>query len=232
MFLFAVQGFGIVLTYITNIFEKSNPNVSSIDSSIIITAILIVANLVYTNLVHCANRRFFYIWSAIAATIGHAIFAFYLYYLKDNQAYDWVPGVCLSFVLFVSCLGLNPISWLVMMEIFPKKVWNRLRIIHLMNFDFYLISTDKNLWIFRLYLIVADSWIHFNRTVSANWRENRTHRVDHILWVVVLVQCTFWNIFHAWNKGEISRRNYAAVGLMEENAATVQGKNIICYRDF
>lgn len=130
VFLNALQGFTIVVAYIANILEKSNPNTSTIDASILISAMLIVANLMYTNLVHCAGRRVFYVGSAIAATIGHVLLALYLYFLANNPTYDWVPIVALSYILFVSSLGMNPVSWLLMMEIFPTKVWNHYNLLH------------------------------------------------------------------------------------------------------
>lgn len=86
------------------------------------------------------------------------------------------------------------------------------------NFHFYLMSTDKKLWILRLYLIVADIRIHSNRIVSANWRAYWTLWMGNILWIGVLLQWTFWNILCARNKREITRKNYATFGLIEEDA--------------
>lgn len=122
MLLNSLQGFAIILTYVTEIFASTNPNISAINASMVITSILIGANFIYMNLVDRAGRRVFYICSSIAAFVGHVLFALYLYFLTDNHAFDWVPIVCLSYVLFVSSLGMNPVPFLVSIEIFPKKV--------------------------------------------------------------------------------------------------------------
>lgn len=119
-----LQGFLILLAFMSDVFEKSNPNISSIDSSIVITGMLIMANFVYVNLIDRANRRTFYICSALATTVGHIVFALYLYFLADNHTFDWVPIVIMSFALFSTSLGMDPVPWLIMLELLPRKVRN------------------------------------------------------------------------------------------------------------
>lgn len=118
-----LQGFTILVAFMSDVFEKSNPNMSSVDSSIVITGMLILANFFYVNLIDRANRRTFYIWSSLITTVGHIVFALYLYFLADNHAFDWVPIIVMSFSLFVASLGMDPVPWIVMLEILPKKVW-------------------------------------------------------------------------------------------------------------
>lgn len=108
--------------YVTEILASSNPNISSLDASIGVTVMLVAANLIYLNLVDRAGRRVFYIWSSVATAIGLTLYAVYLYCLTDNRAFDWVPTVCVSFALFVSCLGMNPVPYIIMFEIAPEKV--------------------------------------------------------------------------------------------------------------
>lgn len=144
-----MQGFVILVTYVTEIFSSTNPNISPIDSSIIITTILIISNVIFLNSVDRAGRRTFYIYSSVATAIGLIVFAGYLYYLTDNHTFDWVPIVCLSYVLFVSSLGMNPVPLLIVVEIFPKKVriesHDSKMFLQPFIFD---VSTDKTLWIF------------------------------------------------------------------------------------
>lgn len=122
MLLNALQGFNLLVVYVTEIFTNTNPNISPYYASTIITTILILANLVFLKLVDRAGRRTFYIYSSLATALGLALFAIYLYYLSDNRAFDWVPIVCLSYVLFVNCLGMNPVPFLLVIEIFPNNV--------------------------------------------------------------------------------------------------------------
>lgn len=125
MSLNALQGFCVLASYVTEIIANTNPSVSPIDASIIITSILIVANLIFLNVIDRAGRRTFYIYSSLATTIGLITFAAYLYYLTDNPAYDWVPVISMSFVLFLSCLGMNPVPFIVTIELLPLKVFDK-----------------------------------------------------------------------------------------------------------
>lgn len=117
-----LQGSIILGAYVTEIFASSNANVSAIDASILITTTLIISNLIFLNVVDRAGRRTFYICSSLATAVGLTVFAIYLYYLTNNRAFDWVPIVSLAYVLFVSCLGMNPVPFLVTIEILPNRV--------------------------------------------------------------------------------------------------------------
>lgn len=112
----------VIASYVTDILANSNPDISPIDASIGITLMLVGANLIFMNVVDRAPRRVFYICSSLATTIGLALFAVYLHYLSDNHAFGYVPTVCVSFSLFVSCLGMSPIPYIIMFEIVPEKV--------------------------------------------------------------------------------------------------------------
>lgn len=122
MALNALQGSMVLTPYVTDILTSSHPNISPIDASIGITVMLIGANLIFLNIIDRAGRRTIYIISSLAATIGLIVYAGYLYYLTDNHSFDSVPIVCLSFVLFVSSLGLCPVPYLMMFELVPEKV--------------------------------------------------------------------------------------------------------------
>lgn len=118
----SLQGFSVLVGYIIEILGSSNSNISPIDASIGITVMLILTNLIFLSVVDRAARRVFYVWSSLATTIGLVFYAAYLYYLTDNHALDWVPIACLSYVLFVSSLGMSPVPCIIMFEIVPEKV--------------------------------------------------------------------------------------------------------------
>lgn len=122
MILIVLRGTAILVSYVTEIFSTINPNISPYNASVMIIIIIIIGNIIFINLVDRAGRRTFFVCSSFGATFGLIIFAFYLYYLTDNHAYDWVPIVCVSCILFVSCLGMRSIPFIVVMEIFPKEV--------------------------------------------------------------------------------------------------------------
>lgn len=117
-----LQGIGILGSYVTDVLATTNPNESPLHASTVITTIVIVANLVFMNVVDRAGRRKFYICSSLATSAGLTLFALYLHFLTNDRAFDWVPIVCLSYLLFADCLGMYPIPWLMVIEIMPKKV--------------------------------------------------------------------------------------------------------------
>lgn len=122
MILNALQGTMVLRSYSTEILTSAHSNISSIDASIGITIMLIGANIIYLNLVDRAGRRTIYLWSSLTCTMVLVFYAAYLHYLTDNHAFDWVPVVCVSTVIFVSALGMDSAPFIIMYEIIPKKV--------------------------------------------------------------------------------------------------------------
>lgn len=139
----SLQGIMILMTFVTDIFASTNPDISPIDSSSIVTTILIMANLIFINLIDRAGRRTIFISSALATATGHTLFALYLYYLTDNHAFDWVPIVCMSYVLFVSSLGMNSLPFIISIELFPAKVTIHITRVSIRKFAFF---TFKNIF--------------------------------------------------------------------------------------
>lgn len=172
------------------------------------------------NLVDRAGRRIFYIYSSIVSGLGHVVFALYLYYLADNHAFDMAPMICLSFILFVSCLGMTPVPYLVSIEIFPKKVYNGSIIDQSFpnNYIFFSLSrffrsknADQAIRLFELHIPHAGQWILFNRTVSAAEGDHWTLRMDYILRCDVFLQRIVRYVCFAWNSRKILRTNYANI---------------------
>lgn len=124
VFLYGLQGTSILSSYITEIFSSTNSNMSSLTASMIIALMLIMANSIYMNVVDRVGRRTLYICSALATSAGLTSFGIYLYYLADNHAFDWMPVVCLSFVVLANCVGMYPIPWLLVVELMPRNVRN------------------------------------------------------------------------------------------------------------
>lgn len=119
----SLQGFTILITYVTEIFAHTNSNLTAIESSIIITSLLILGNLIVYHLIDRAGRRRLYVCSSFATSLALAFFAAYLYFFADSRAYEWAPIVSISFIIFFSCLGMTPVPFILMIEIFPQKVW-------------------------------------------------------------------------------------------------------------
>lgn len=122
----STQGFFLLVAYVTEIFESTSSNLTAIESSIVITSILIVGNLIVFNIIDRVGRRILYLSSSVFTTLALITFAIYLRTFADNTALAWVPIVSVSFIIFVSSLGMIPVPFLVMVEILPKKVHARI----------------------------------------------------------------------------------------------------------
>lgn len=118
----SLQGFTVLVAYVTEIFANTNSKWSAIDSSIIITSLLILANLIVINLIDRAGRRILYVCSSLATSLALILFAGYLYFYADDNAYDWMPIISVSLIIFLCGLGMGPVPFIVMIEIFPQNV--------------------------------------------------------------------------------------------------------------
>lgn len=112
----------ILTNYVTEIFSTTNPNVSPLYASTIVTIVLLLACLMFTFTVDRFNRRTLYIWSATATGTILTLFAVFLMYLENDSKFDWAPVVFVSTSLFVSYLGMCNVTWLIMIEVMPVKV--------------------------------------------------------------------------------------------------------------
>lgn len=118
----SVQGFTVLIAYVTEIFASTNSNLKPIESSLIITSLLIVANLIFCKIIDRAGRRILYVCSSLATSLAYVLFAIHLFFDVHIVAYEWVPIVSVSFIIFVASLGMGPVPFTVMMEIYPRKV--------------------------------------------------------------------------------------------------------------
>lgn len=149
----------------TEIFSHYNANVSEIDSSVILVSMLIVSSLIFLNLIDRAGRRTFYIYSSFASTIGLVFFAIYLFCLEGNRAFDWVPLVSVSYIVFIAGLGMNPIPFLVIIEIFPKKI-AKYGFTGYVSLLLILLFIFSNLYPFVKEIVGLQGWIVFFAVVS------------------------------------------------------------------
>lgn len=194
----AMQGYTILTSYITEIFANSSSNISAIDSSIFISSMLIVSTLVFMNLIDRAGRRIFYVTSSLAAALGLVLFALYLHLLDNNRAFDWVPLACVSYIIVVSSLGMNAVPFLVMTEIFPRKV--RIRWL-VPQTDVSALSTDKTLRHHRIYIVSTDASAHIQCTLSTNQGIRRPRGLDIIFRCRQSSQCIIRHFHATGNEG-------------------------------
>ena len=63
-----------------------------------------------------------YVGSSIVAAFGFIVFAAHCHILKDDPKFNWIPLVCFIFIIFSSGMGIMPIPYIIIYEIFPKEV--------------------------------------------------------------------------------------------------------------
>lgn len=221
MLLNVLQGYALLLSYVADVFTSTNPDISPHGASIIILIVSNTAHLVFMHLVDRAGRRTYFIYSSFASTLGLILFALHLHFLSDNHTFDWLPVVCLSFTIFVSCLGMKSVPFIVAIEIFPRKVWwHRPQCSPISKYGFNKffffnsfdkISADRTIWICHMHIAGDAQWIRFDRTVSTGKSVYRTHWMDFILCRDEFLQRIIWNILSTWDERKISRRNYENV---------------------
>lgn len=117
-------GFTFV-TYCTLIFEKVG--VSHMDpyiASITLAVVQIMGSFFTAQLSDHLGRKFLVLVSLFGSAIGLFLFALYAYLglSYDLSSYDWVPVVCLSFVIFVASAGVVPLAVVCTVENLPSKV--------------------------------------------------------------------------------------------------------------
>lgn len=118
-----LSGVNAVLFYASKIFMESKAPISPRASSIIIGVVQVIATLGSTVLIEKTGRKILLIVSDFVMCISLAAIGFYFYFNegKTTTPYTYIPlaGVAL-FIIFFS-IGLGPIPWLIMSEIFPSN---------------------------------------------------------------------------------------------------------------
>lgn len=207
----------VLLTYVTEVFSSTNSDISPQHASTITTIMVMIGSLIFMNLVERINRRTLYICSASATALGLTLFAVYLHFLADNAAFNWFPVVCVPCVLFANCLGLAPVTWLVILEIMPKKVryeFCKNNIPKVMWLDEHRNFSDQRIRLFQLQFDHFGDSIHFHTIVSADESAHWTYWMDHHFRCFMLLQRFIRILSFTWNEGKITRRNYADSGQM------------------
>ncbi|XP_061723492.1 facilitated trehalose transporter Tret1-like [Cydia pomonella] len=119
-------GINAVLFYMTNIFEAAGSALDSSIATIIIGAVQVGASCVTPFVVDRLGRRMLLLFSACGTTIGLVLLG--MFFLLDDLDSPVVASIgflpILSLVVFIVtyCVGLGPLPWAVMSELFPIEV--------------------------------------------------------------------------------------------------------------
>lgn len=121
-----LTGFLVFITYAVLIFERVGATqIDPYVSSITIAIVQIIGTLCTTTFSDSLGRKALLIISLLGSAFGLLSFASYSY-LKQNgyelSAFEWVPVISLSFVIFTASTGVVPLMFTCMVEHLPSKV--------------------------------------------------------------------------------------------------------------
>lgn len=115
----------VFLTYSGDILSRTGNNVNPYTASIIFGVIQIVASLFTTQLADRLGRKVLLTVSLLGTVLGQvALSSFtYLHILgHDLSFFSWIPVISISFVVFISTLGIIPLASVCTVEVLPAKV--------------------------------------------------------------------------------------------------------------
>ncbi|XP_031634206.1 facilitated trehalose transporter Tret1-like [Contarinia nasturtii] len=114
-----------MLNYTANIFKEAGSSVSPNKSAIVVGVIKLIGSYISTNLVDRAGRKFLFIVSSIGIALGLSTLGVYML-LKTRgypiEAYNWIPLVSFSFVIFIANWAVLTLTFLVISEIMPENL--------------------------------------------------------------------------------------------------------------
>lgn len=144
-----------ITSYAVMIFAKTKTTLNPHISSIILAVSLLVGSIFTSYLADKLGRKILNLISLTGSAIGLFTISLYQYFNVngyDMSAFEWVPVICLSFVIFISSAGIFALSLVCSIEYLPTKVR-------------YILSDPKTIFQFYEhlhlnYLIVdSDIWI-------------------------------------------------------------------------
>lgn len=121
-------GLIIFLTYGSIIIRKSGTHLPSGGSSIFIAVVQLVAGIITYKLIDQKGRKFLLILSLIGCAISHAIMVAYMFgknydiFGDYTSIFQWTPVLCMASVIFMSSVGMSPLTFICMAESFPSKI--------------------------------------------------------------------------------------------------------------
>lgn len=108
----------------SNIFAESGSTMDPNTSTIIMGVLQIAGTYAATLLVDTYGRKILMLWSTGGMAVGLAAFGAFTYFsrLADLTDYSFVPIVLMGFVVFVGNIGMIALTFVVLVEIFPRRV--------------------------------------------------------------------------------------------------------------
>lgn len=120
------SGIYIILYYAVNFFQVAGSTVDSNMASIAVAVLRLVMSVTGSVCIQHVNRRTMAMTSAVLMAVSMAACGAYESAYGpmsvDARPYGWVPLACILFNVSVSMLGMVPLPWMMIGELFPLKV--------------------------------------------------------------------------------------------------------------
>lgn len=119
-------GINAVLSFMGQIFDASGSDMSTYMSTILIGLIQVASTILTSATVEKLGRKPLLLVSSIGSCSSILIIGLY-FYLKKSKIYNveslfWLPVVCLMIYIISFNVGLGPLPWTIVSEIFPPNV--------------------------------------------------------------------------------------------------------------
>ena len=109
------------LILILNIYETLGDRCGRRPLIIIIITLQVVSGMITVTLADRCGRRPLLMTSTLGCSFSLCVLATYLY-LPDVSGYEWTPLTCLVLFIIMLCLGLSPLTYVIIGEVFPSNV--------------------------------------------------------------------------------------------------------------
>ncbi|KAK5638697.1 hypothetical protein RI129_012992 [Pyrocoelia pectoralis] len=121
----ALSGIYTILYYAVNFFEEANLNIDEHISSIIVGLIRFTMSIAASILINGYGRKILCIISSVGMAVtmfsAAAYFKYYEIYTDEEKRYRAFPLISVLFNVFFSMVGMLPIPWILVGELFPLR---------------------------------------------------------------------------------------------------------------
>lgn len=126
----AFSGLTLLLNYASKIFQDSGSDIDPIMSSILLMIVQLIGACIATFFVDKYGRRFLMILSTFGTFVSYAVIGSFTYLANkgvDVTAFNLIPILSLSTAIFCLAIGIMPLTYVIIIEIFPAKVISFIR---------------------------------------------------------------------------------------------------------
>uniref|UniRef100_A0AAG5CT79 Major facilitator superfamily (MFS) profile domain-containing protein n=1 Tax=Anopheles atroparvus TaxID=41427 RepID=A0AAG5CT79_ANOAO len=121
-----MSGINAILFYATDIFINASDSLDHTVATIIVGAMQVLGTIVASFAVDRIGRRWLLIISSVIMCAAHITLGVYFHLLHDSPAQvenlEWLPVVALSAFVTMFSIGIGPVPWIMIGEIFAADV--------------------------------------------------------------------------------------------------------------